>query len=96
MPWPLPWSPIPLLPKMLHECKDFLRSLTTDEWVQGDLWADAIEVLEARIATLEDAIREVLTDEESQDGGWGPDVTMRAVLNDALNEPGDNYEETER
>lgn len=37
-----------------------------------------------RIARLEGAIEQVLADEESQDGGWGPDVTMVAVLKEAL------------
>lgn len=42
----------------------------------------------ARAAFLEDAIRAVLADEESQDGGWGPDVTTVAWLRDALNAAG--------
>lgn len=33
---------------------------------------------------MESAITEVLNDSESKDGGWGPDVTMRAVLKEAL------------
>ena len=77
----------------LNECKDFLRSLTTDEWVHGELWAEMIDSLERRITTLENAIHEVQLDSESQDGVWGPDVTMHAVLADAL---GDDDEKIER
>lgn len=40
--------------------------------------------LHARVLELEAAIRRVLEDEESRPGGWGPDVTMVAVLRDAL------------
>lgn len=51
--------------------------------------ATVVVWLEARVEQLETAIRKVLADEESQeqaDGtwGWGPDVTMVAVLKEAL------------
>ncbi len=38
----------------------------------------------ARLATLRTAVQQVLDDEESGDGGWGPDVTMVTVLQDAM------------
>ena len=46
-----------------------------------------LDPLTARIRELEAAIRRVLSDAESQEGGWGPDVTMVAVLQEALREP---------
>ena len=40
---------------------------------------------QGRIAVLEQAIETVLADGESQHpGGWGPDITMVAVLREAL------------
>lgn len=48
------------------------------------------ERLEAEIARLREAIQTVLDDAESQHpGGWGPDVTMVAVLREALATPED-------
>ena len=32
---------------------------------------------------LEEAIEKCLADSESKDGGWGPDVTMKSVLQEA-------------
>ena len=41
--------------------------------------------LAADLATLRTAVQRVLDDEESQHpGGWGPDVTMVAVLKEAM------------
>jgi len=38
-------------------------------------------------ARLRSAIERVLADDESQPGGWGPDVTMQGVLRAALEPP---------
>lgn len=48
------------------------------------LMAAVIRSQGARIKTLEDAIQAVLNDSESQEGGWGPDVTMLERLRAAL------------
>lgn len=37
-----------------------------------------------RASRMETAIKTVLADEESGAGGWGPDVTMVAILREAL------------
>jgi hypothetical protein len=37
-----------------------------------------------KLAILREAVQEVLDDEESRPGGWGPDVTMVAVLQEAM------------
>ena len=37
-----------------------------------------------RYEKLESAIQEVLDDSESKEGGWGPDVTSRSILKEAL------------
>lgn len=40
----------------------------------------------ARASQMEAAIKTVLADEESGAGGWGPDVTMVALLREAVGE----------
>lgn len=40
---------------------------------------------ERKLALLREAVQTVLDDEESAEGGWGPDVTMVAVLRQAMN-----------
>lgn len=37
-----------------------------------------------RVRILREAIQKVLDDEETGEGGWGPDVTMAAVLKEAM------------
>jgi len=37
-----------------------------------------------RADALAEAVQQVLDDEESQDGGWGPDVTTVGILESAL------------
>ena len=37
-----------------------------------------------KLTALRAAVQRVLDDEESGEGGWGPDVTMVAVLRDAI------------
>ena len=37
-----------------------------------------------RVAELEAVIREVLADEETGEGGWGPDITMALRLKEVL------------
>jgi hypothetical protein len=37
-----------------------------------------------KLAILRDAVQRVLDDEESGEGGWGPDVTMVTVLREAM------------
>jgi hypothetical protein len=37
-----------------------------------------------KLALLRDAVQRVLDDEESGEGGWGPDVTMVSVLREAM------------
>jgi len=49
-----------------------------------DCWCEACERHSARERLLRKAIQTVLDDEESRPGGWGPDVTMVAVLRTAL------------
>lgn len=36
-----------------------------------------------RMQYVRDLLKEVLKDEESQDGGWGPDITMVGKIQDA-------------
>ena len=63
------------------ETKGEIDTLRADAAATIDQWADAL----TEIATLRAAIQFVLDDAESQHpGGWGPDVTMVAVLQDAL------------
>lgn len=49
-----------------------------------DAALDRAETAESRNNRLREAIETVLADNESQPGGWGPDVTMQAVLRNAL------------
>lgn len=44
------------------------------------------ESLISRVTALRLAIRDVIEDEESQPGGWGPDVTCLARLKSALDD----------
>ena len=39
---------------------------------------------ERKLALLREAVQRVLDDEESGDGGWGPDITMVTVLREAM------------
>ncbi len=48
---------------------------------------------ETGVVTLIGSVIQVLRDEESQEGGWGPDVTMVAVLKDGLKAVGVDYDE---
>jgi hypothetical protein len=39
---------------------------------------------QVKLAALRTAVQRVLDDEESGEGGWGPDITMVAVLREAM------------
>jgi hypothetical protein len=63
----------------LDRCIEFLRSFGA-----YDHWADEIYRLRTDNEKLRAAIQKVLADEESGEGGWGPDVTVCAYLAAAL------------
>jgi len=46
--------------------------------------AEALEAREARLLAVARAVAALVADEESQEGGWGPDVTMLLPLKAAL------------
>ena len=47
--------------------------------------------LKAEIERLRQAIQTTLDDSESQPGGWGPDITMQAVLRKALEDTKEQF-----
>ena len=54
---------------------------------EGQKWnalADERDTLRAEVERLRKAIQTVLDDNETGAGGWGPDITMAAILKAAL------------
>ena len=46
------------------------------------------EAAARKLALLRNAVQRVLDDEESGEGGWGPDITMVTVLREAMEASG--------
>lgn len=63
---------------------DGLQAMASGLTVKRTAAVGARAVAERKLALLRAAVRLVLDDEESAEGGWGPDVTMVTVLREAM------------
>ena len=74
--------------------RGIVKSLRDEMGIPEDMDNDAelkaaleyVKDMKERVKKAENVIEEVLNDSESKDGGWGPDTTMRGVLQDALSD----------
>ena len=81
-------NPTPSSPKAPNRTSEALNRMMLDKVTEGKFIVKVskheLECIAYKYACMENAVRKVLADSESKDGGWGPDITLRQELQRAL------------